>query len=312
MQTGLAATGCIGAYFLLPETIHHRKADDLIGLPLSRKVKVLAGMINPWRVIKLFRYPNLLCAAVASSSLVWNMYSLLTPIRYVLNPRFGLTSPILGGLFYLAPGAGYLLGTFLGGRWADATVKKWIKKRNGERRSEDRLRSCIPFLGAVIPGCMLIYGWSVEKDVGGIPLPVVMMFVQGVAQLFSFPSLNTYCLDVMQNQSAEVVAGNYLMRYFFAAAGTASVLPAVEAIGVGWFSTVSAAFLVLSGLGLCCAVRWGKGWRDAVDVRRRAKRERRRAKQIEKDSLSASRDSEQSVDVVTPVAEKRPKDGDIV
>ena len=58
---------------------------------------------------------------------------------------------------------------------------------------------------------MLIYGWSVEKRVGGIALPVIMMFLQGVAQLFCFPSLNTYCLDVMQGRSAEVV-GMYTQR----------------------------------------------------------------------------------------------------
>jgi len=132
------------------------------------------------------------------------MYSLLTPIRYVLNPRFNLTSPLQSGLFYLAPGAGYLVGTLFGGRWADRLVKKYIKIR-GERIAEDRLRSCITFLGIVLPACMLIYGWSVEKEKGGVALPVIMMFLQGVAQLFCFPSLNTYCLDVMQKRSAEVV-----------------------------------------------------------------------------------------------------------
>lgn len=136
------------------------------------------------------------------------MYSLLTPIRYVLNPRFNLTSPLQSGLFYIAPGCGYLLGTFFGGRWADHMVKKYIRIR-GERVAEDRLRSCLLFMGGVIPACMLVYGWSVEKEVGGIALPVVMMFLQGVAQLFCFPSLNTYCLDVMQARSAEVVGESY-------------------------------------------------------------------------------------------------------
>jgi hypothetical protein len=70
-------------------------------------------------------------------------------------------------------------------------------------------------MGVIIPGCMLIYGWSIEKGKGGIPLPVIVMFIQGVAQLFCFPSLNTYCLDVMQKRSSEVVAGNYMLRYLF-------------------------------------------------------------------------------------------------
>jgi MFS family permease len=211
LQTALAGTATIGAYFLLPETAHHMKSDDLIGLPFKAKAKVLWEMLNPWRVIRLYKYPNLIMVALASSSLVWNMYSLLTPIRYVLNPRFNLTTPIQSGLFYLAPGCGYILGTFFGGRYADYITICWTAKR-GVRVSEDRLRSALPFMGIVMPVCMLLYGWSVEKRFGGVALPVVMLFIQGVAQLFCFPSLNTYCLDVMQGNGAEVIAGNYMIR----------------------------------------------------------------------------------------------------
>ncbi|KFY06032.1 hypothetical protein V492_08177, partial [Pseudogymnoascus sp. VKM F-4246] len=209
LQTGLAAVGTVLSYFLLPETIHQTKTHLLKGLPLRKQASVLAQLTNPWRVIALFKYPPLTLISLCSSSLVWNMYSLLTPIRYVLNPRFGLTSPMQAGLFYLAPGAGYLAGTFMGGRWADHTTKKWIEIR-GERVPEDRLRSGIPFLGIAIPASVLIYGWSVDQAVGGIPVPVICLFVQGVAQLFCFPSLNTYCLDVLPELGAEVIAGNYM------------------------------------------------------------------------------------------------------
>jgi hypothetical protein len=264
----------IGAYFLLPETIHRKKSDDLVGLPFRKKASVLWEMCNPIRVVKLFRYPNLILAALASSSMLWNMYSLLTPIRYSLNPRFNLTSPIQGGLFYLAPGGGYMLGTFFGGRYADHVTKKWIAKR-GVRIPEDRLRSALPFMGVVIPISMLIYGWSVEKRFGGIPLPVIMMFIQGLAQLFCFPSLNTYCLDVMQGNGAEVIAGNYMIRYLFGAMGTATVLPAINRIGIGWWSTISAVFLVISTLATSTAVIWGSQWREKIDKERRAKREKK-------------------------------------
>ncbi|KAJ7789852.1 MFS transporter [Mycena olivaceomarginata] len=234
----------------------------LAGLSFGQKAGRLWQMTNPLRVIKLYRYPNL---AAGSSALVWNMYSLLTPIRYIINPRFNLTTPIQSGLFYLAPGVGYIVGEHVHGRAMGRSHSQEIEIR-GVRVPEDRLRSCIPFLGAVIPGCMLIYGWSIEKKAGGIPLPVIVMFLQGVAQLFCFPSLNTYCLDVMQSRSAaEVVAGNYLARYLFAAAGSAVVLPAVEKIGVGWFSTVSGLFLVVVAVGVHVTTVWGKSWRDKID-----------------------------------------------
>lgn len=269
LQTALAGIASVAVILFVPETIHHPRKADLAGLPRKQQARKLWSWINPWRVIVLFRYPNLLVAGLASSSLVWNMYSLLTPIRYVLNPRFGLTSPLQSGLFYIAPGCGYLVGTFFGGRWADKVVKKWIAKRGGRRVPEDRLHSCLTALGVVIPACMLIYGWSIEKEVGGIPLPVIVMFIQGVAQLFCFPSLNTYCLDVMQSNSAEAVAGNYVIRYVFAAAGTAACLPVIERIGVGWFSTISAAFLVVAAAGTWATAKYGAQWREAVDAKKK-------------------------------------------
>lgn len=282
LQTGLGALATILVIFLLPETIPHKGIDDLKDLPKSKRAAHILHLVNPLRVAELlFSYPNLLIAGLASSSLVWNMYSLLTPIRYVLNPRFGLTEPWQSGLFFVAPGCGYLLGTFFGGRASDWVVKRYIAKRN-HRIAEDRLRTPLFFMGIVIPASMVIYGWSVEKEVGGIPLPVIAMFVQGVAQLMCFPSLNTYCVDVMQSRGlgSVVVAGNYQIRYVFAAAGSAVCLPAIEKIGVGWFSTISALFLVVCTGGLWLVCIYGQTWRHEVD----AKKARRKAQKAEEES----------------------------
>ena len=122
-------------------------------------------------------------------------------------------------------------------------------------------------MGVVIPGCVLIYGWTVEKAVGGIPVPVLAMFAQGVAQLFCFPSLNAYCLDVMQSKSrsAEVVAGTYMVRYVFAAAGSAAVLSAIESIGVGCFLVFSCGFLVFSARLVMLTTMYGEKWRMKID-----------------------------------------------
>lgn len=183
MQTALGGFATILVLFLLPETIPSKGIDALRELPRAKRTAHILHQINPARVtVLLFSYPNLLINGLASSSLVWNMYSLLTPIRYVLNPRFHLTSPWQSGLFFVAPGCGYLLGTFFGGRASDWVVKRYIAKRN-HRVAEDRLLTVLPAMGVVIPACILVYGWSVDKAVGGIPLPVIAMFVQGFAQL---------------------------------------------------------------------------------------------------------------------------------
>ncbi|BDD56922.1 hypothetical protein MPDQ_006381 [Monascus purpureus] len=277
LQTALSGSATLLVFFFFPETIPYKANAELAKKPILDKAKLLCHRISPIRVgILLFSYPNLFFAGLAAGALVWNQYSLLTPIRYVLNPRFHLTSPIQSGLFYIAPGAGYVTGTLVGGRWADYTVRKWIRKRNGVRVPEDRLKSCLAFICVIIPGCILVYGWTVEKAVGGIPVPVIAMFLQGVAQLFCFPSLNTYCLDVMQSKgrSAEVVAGNYMFRYVFAAVGSGVVLPAIQAIGVGWFSTISAFFLIVAGVLVWLTTIFGPRWRDLVDEKRQRKTSR--------------------------------------
>ncbi|KJZ78721.1 hypothetical protein HIM_02112 [Hirsutella minnesotensis 3608] len=264
LQTALAGTAGLSVCFPVPETIHRKKIDELRGKPRLVKLVAMLGMINPVKPLRLFRFWNQVFVACGSSALVWNMYSLLTPIRYVLNPCFHLGTPLLSGLFYLAPGCGYLLGTFIGGRWADRTVQVWIQKRGGTRVPEDRLRSATPFMGVLMPVWILVYGWAVDKAVGGIPLPVIALFLQGVGQLFSFLSLNAYCLDVIPGQGAEVTAANYFVRYLAGCLGTAVVLPAVQGAGVGWFGTISAAFLVASTLGVMATIRWGQSWRTGA------------------------------------------------
>jgi hypothetical protein len=63
------------------------------------------------------------------------------------------------------------------------------------------------------------------------------------------------------------------MRYMFAAAGSAAVLPAVRAIGVGWFSTISALFLVAGAAATYVTALYGKGWRDSIDEKKSARKE---------------------------------------
>ncbi|KAH6894585.1 putative MFS transporter [Thelonectria olida] len=262
--TGLCVVATALVTFLLPETIHEMKPLSTEGGAVNF-VFELGHLVNPMMVLRpLFTYPNLWITALAVSSLIWNQYSLLTPIRHVLNPRFNLTSPIQSALFYLAPGSGYLIGSFFGGRWSDYMVARYIKKR-GRRVPEDRLKAAVLVMIFVVPTCMILYGWGVEKKLGGIPLVVIVMFLQGFSQLFCLPSLNTYCIDVMQDkgQSSVVVAGNYLTRFMFAAGGTAVCLPAIQAIGVGWFSTISGLFISVSGCMTWMLTIHGEGWRQS-------------------------------------------------
>ena len=77
-------------------------------------------------------------------------------------------------------------------------------------------------------------------------------------------------------------AGNFCIRYFFGAFASAVVLPAINKIGVGWFSTISAVFMVLATLLTYTTVLFGKGWREKIDARKARKQANANAPSEEK------------------------------
>ena len=147
----------------------------------------------------------------------------------------------------------------------DYYVRRYEAKKGGRRVPEDRLRSCVWSMGLVIPACLLVYGWTVQFEVGGLAVPLVAMFVQGFFQMFCVPSINTYCIDVLQpeGRSAEAVSCNYLLRYAAAAVASGVVLPIAEAIGLGWFCVITSALLAVSTVGIVACIRWGERWRES-------------------------------------------------
>lgn len=89
--------------------------------------------------------------SVACGFLSFPQFFLLAALRHTITLRLNLTTPILTGLFYIAPAGGFLLGTIAGRRLSDITVKRWINKRNGLRIREDRLRNGVFSLFVLIP-----------------------------------------------------------------------------------------------------------------------------------------------------------------
>lgn len=65
-----------------------------------------------------------------------------------------------------------------------------------------------------------------------------------------------------------LAAGNYFVRYLFGAAGTAACVPAIEMIGVGWFSTLTSILVVFSTGGVYLTVLYGRSWREKIESRK--------------------------------------------
>ncbi|KAI8167860.1 Efflux pump FUB11 [Colletotrichum sp. SAR 10_70] len=247
VQAGMTFIGLILAYFFVP------RASELTHLKVPEKapvhsVREVMHAFNPMGVLRAFKYPNILAANVTCGLLGFNQYGLLSSVRRVINPRFGLTSPLISGLFYLAPGAGFLLGSTLGGRLSDHTVKMYIRKRNGLRLPQDRLRASLPAIFVILPVGTLLYGWSVQKEVGGMPLPIISSFVQGLGLMWSFSGLNTYSAEALPEHRTAVISGKYIIQYSFGAGAVGGLVPMIDAIGVGWAFTITGLGALLGGV----------------------------------------------------------------
>lgn len=193
---------------------------------------------------------------IACGMLSWSQYSLLTAPSHLINPRFHLTSPLVSGLFYLSPLVGFLLGTFAGGKYSDVIVKKWIKRR-GMRLPQDRLNAGITALFGIVPLSFLVYGWGLQYNAGGLALPIVAAFFCAMGLLMAFASLNTYCAEVLPKQRPEVIAGKYLIQYAFSAAGSAGIVPLIDAIGIGPATTIGVALVLIAGCLTLVTAKYG-------------------------------------------------------
>ncbi|KAH8590618.1 major facilitator superfamily domain-containing protein [Bisporella sp. PMI_857] len=257
LQAIMAAFGLILSILFIPSTLSPPlKSRD--STPSIASLK----LFNPLPTLSLVMYPNILLTNLTCGFLGWVQYSLLASPRNL--PIFtGIAAPssLTPSLFYLAPGAGFLVGTLFWGKFSDNAVRRYTASR-GFRLPQDRLNASVAgfFIATV---AFLIYGWALQKSVGGIPLAVVSIFVTGFGLMASFNCLNTYsagktsCLSsacylcwFLSSSSATISShgGKYLVQYAFAAAGSASIVPLIESVGIGSACTISVA-LVLVGSG---------------------------------------------------------------
>ncbi|KAL0941954.1 major facilitator superfamily transporter [Colletotrichum truncatum] len=264
VQAGMTCVGLILAFFFVP------KASDLKHQNVAEKTpchsaKDVMNAFNPAGVFRAFKYPNILATNITCGLLGFNQYGLLSSVRRVINPRFGLTSPLISGLFYLAPGAGFLLGSTLGGRLSDHTVKRYIRKRNGLRLPQDRLRSSLPAVFIILPLGTLLYGWSVQKELGGMALPIVSSFIQGLGLMWSFSGLNTYSAEALPEHRTAVISGKYIIQYSFGAGAVGGLVPMIDAIGVGWSFTITGLGAILGGVFVLMIAKFASKAQNWVD-----------------------------------------------
>ncbi|KAK4622138.1 MFS-type transporter ppsE [Fulvia fulva] len=250
VQVGMIAIGLLFSFLFL------RKGCSPALIPKDDETTLMSHVVhalNPMKVLGLMKYPNVLLTDIACGLLAWSQYALLSSPRHILVSQFNLNTPLISGLFYLSPTAGFLFGTIIGGRFSDHTVRQWIKRRDGIRLPQDRLRSGFASFFFVIPAASLIFGWCIEEQVGGLAIPIVTAFFSAAGLLAALAGLNTYCAEVMPKRRSDAIASKYVVQYTFSALATATCVPMIDAIGVGWQSTISTILVLVAG-GLCITV----------------------------------------------------------
>ncbi|EIN13032.1 MFS general substrate transporter [Punctularia strigosozonata HHB-11173 SS5] len=295
MQWLLAGAGLIalGLSFLLPETIHSRGIDKIIeerevlrrtasrasekracadksGNGFARflrwRRRVAWVWVDPLRPVRLLRYPNVLAISLNSSFVLLTTYCVVVPLTYTLGPRYGITNDAILGTLFLAQGGGNMIGSRIAGHISDRTVRLWTDKR-GKRIPEDRLRASLLSGAIIVPGSVLGAGLTMQfwTSAGGLAVSLIFLFISGVGLMGVLSVSNTYLVDVMQKRSAETIAINNCIRYIFAAAASAAVLPLIKAIGVAAANGIAAAISLIGFALTLATIRWGEERRTRVD-----------------------------------------------
>ncbi|PYH61977.1 putative MFS transporter [Aspergillus niger CBS 101883] len=219
------------------------------------------------RILRAFNPVHIIQKDLTCGFLSTFQYAILTSARSIFNPRFHLTTALVSGLFYLAPGAGFLVGSVLGGRLSDRTVRKYIIKRDGVRLPQDRLNSGLGTLFFVLPAAALVYGWTLQEEKGGMVVPIIAAFFGGVGLMGTFNGLNTYAAEALPHRRSEAISGKYIIQYLFSAGSSAAVEPLIGAIGVGWTFTICVFLSLIGGVLVVIITRKGLDMQRWVERR---------------------------------------------
>ncbi|GJN94388.1 hypothetical protein Rhopal_007468-T1 [Rhodotorula paludigena] len=229
--------------FAFPETAHVKGVDVIRQERLQARADKAGVTIEMMHQKEMEKRREMGLVRRRWDSLVWVWLNPITPLRLLIHPHV-LAIVCLPGVLLCF---GNAVASRYTGKYADWTLRRWLKKKNGHYYPEDRLRASIIGGAGILPCSVLALGWVLDKGSGKCVLT---------------PS-NTYIVDALPMRSSEGIAVNNACRYVLSAAASAFVLPMIKAIGVGWTNTF-AAFVVWLGCGLVLlTIRYGDQMRAA-------------------------------------------------
>ncbi|KAF8521415.1 major facilitator superfamily domain-containing protein [Hysterangium stoloniferum] len=280
---GLVAFTSIALYF--PETSHPGSrgidvfmTDEEIelqneGSSLPQSIDTFATQLsrwvwlNPFEPLTLARSPVILFVSCAAAFSLTTFYVLAIPLSYTLGPHYGIGTPLLIGACFIPSGLGSIVGATLSGRLADSAIINGRTRRHGKWLPEDRLMATIPAALILLPVSLIGFAYTTSYIPGQVGLGIVLLclFVNGMAVDMVLSPAATYFVDVLQTQSAEVMAFYTAFRSIVCAIASAGVLPAINQFGLIATNTAAAMLAWVAFLLIYVTIRNGaqlRGWRD--------------------------------------------------
>jgi MFS family permease len=262
---------------------HHlfEERDELAG---NRKLQ----FPNPLSVLVIVFNKQASLILLSNGILFASWYVMSASLPSQFQTRYGLNDAQIG-LLFIPMGVGSIISAFTTGKVIDWNYRRHARKLGmpvQRSRQDDltnfpieraRLEISLPllYLGAV---AVVAYGWLLEYNTG-IASVCVIMFVFGFCIIAGFNCMNILMVDIYPGKPASATAANNLVRCLLGAGSSAVVIPLINAIGVGWTSTLSAFLWIAFSPLIFLLMRLGPRWRKAMKAKREAKEERKRQQQ---------------------------------
>ncbi|KAF8307790.1 MFS general substrate transporter [Clavulina sp. PMI_390] len=128
----------------------------------------------------------------------------------------------------------------------------------------------LPLYCIVSWSATIAYGWLLETK-QPLVAPLIMQFIAGYNIMAILQISQVMLVDLYPARSASVTANNNLIRCLTSAAGTASINPMTNALGIGWSLVIFTAFGAMLSPLMVLEYKRGMKWRQ-----NRAERDRRR------------------------------------
>lgn len=215
------------------------------------------ALVRPFRL--LTTQPIVQLIALYTAYLFGMLYLLLSTFPGVWEGVYG-ESPGIGGLNYIALGAGYMVGSQVGARLNDRIYKRLKLRHSSNNPGQPEFRIPLMFAGSgLVPFGIFLYGWSVHARLLWL-VPDLGFFVFAVGSVVCMQCMQTYVIDSYTRFAASGLAATVTLRSL-AGFGFPLFAPYMyETLEYGWGNSVLGFLSVAVGLP-APFVFWGFGQR---------------------------------------------------